>query len=750
MKEKYFYLILLFFSSLSYSQKNDFKVVGYLPGYRTSVVDTSVGKYLDDLIYFNLRVDSSANLTREVISEEGLELVAQIKQKYGVRTQICIAGWWTTEGKAFAHVIPNDSLRAIFVQNVLNFCLDNDFDGVDYDWEHPQNDKEIEAYIDLFRETKEVFEPHDMIVSAATSKNLIFPKEAYEILDKIHLMTYTNFRDDTESVLKYLDANIPKEKLYIGTPFFGRDTEVKAYTYKDLIETYDMAPEFDNYNGISYEGIFTQERKIFFSNKHDLAGMMIWEVGQDSPDHKSLLKSIHNAVKYVNKIQPPGMVMVTPSDEQSIKIEYLPISDVSGIRIRFGSDYENFSDSITVSENPAVISNLHNDSLYYFQLVGIGKNSELGIPSKILAATPNVVGEHVLIVNNYHAWRKPLNLVSSHSELLHKRGFGISSVYGDSIAENYENEITYNFIDWIEGDNGYQNTSLTESHKTFIANYLEKGGNLFISGSNVGFDLYIKNNITENKIFSLTYLRSITKEDVPDDIFSQRYSLQAVSGSIFDGIGEINFDDGSHGTYNVFNPDVLYNKTYSSSGLDFADYTGARNSACNYYSGIFGNGEIAGKMVFLSIPVETIYPEEKRNLVFEKILDWFDQTTAVDTEQRTPADFRLLTNYPNPFNPSTTISYTIPQNNVIPSEAKNLQDFSSQTPQNDSKQVELKIYDVLGRKIRTLVNKVQKSGTYKVLWNGTDDFGKEISSGFYFCRLFSAEHKLINKMILMR
>ena len=137
-------------STILFAQSADYKVVAYLPGYRTATVDTSIGKYIDDLIYFNLRVDSSANLTEEVISEEGLALVAAIKEKYNVRTQICIAGWWTTTGIHFAPVVTNDSLRANLIQNILDFCLEYGFDGIDYDWEHPQNDEELEIRVLLY------------------------------------------------------------------------------------------------------------------------------------------------------------------------------------------------------------------------------------------------------------------------------------------------------------------------------------------------------------------------------------------------------------------------------------------------------------------------------------------------------------------------------------------------------------------------------------------------------------------------
>ena len=86
--------------------------------------------------------------------------------------------------------------------------------------------------------------------------------------------------------------------------------------------------------------------------------------------------------------------------------------------------------------------------------------------------------------------------------------------------------------------------------------------------------------------------------------------------------------------------------------------------------------------------------------------------------------------YPNPFNPSTTISYELP--NVISTEGRNL--F-----------VTLKIYDVLGNEVATLVNEQQQPGFYKVDFNAVD-----LSSGIYLYTLNANSKILTNKMLLVK
>jgi len=104
-------------------------------------------------------------------------------------------------------------------------------------------------------------------------------------------------------------------------------------------------------------------------------------------------------------------------------------------------------------------------------------------------------------------------------------------------------------------------------------------------------------------------------------------------------------------------------------------------------------------------------------------------TVDVDDESTLPKEFALAQNYPNPFNPSTTIKYE------IPSVAS---DFSLSN-------VTLKVYDILGREVATLVNKQQKAGYYEVNWNASNN-----SSGVYFYKLNAGSFVETKKMILLR
>ena len=96
---------------------------------------------------------------------------------------------------------------------------------------------------------------------------------------------------------------------------------------------------------------------------------------------------------------------------------------------------------------------------------------------------------------------------------------------------------------------------------------------------------------------------------------------------------------------------------------------------------------------------------------------------AADNTEEAPNNFRLKQNYPNPFNPATEISYKLPVN----------------------EHVVLKVYDMLGRPIKTLVNKEQEAGSYTVRFNAGG-----LTSGMYLYRLKAGNYEQIRKMILIK
>jgi hypothetical protein len=115
---------------------------------------------------------------------------------------------------------------------------------------------------------------------------------------------------------------------------------------------------------------------------------------------------------------------------------------------------------------------------------------------------------------------------------------------------------------------------------------------------------------------------------------------------------------------------------------------------------------------------------------------YFDNGAWSDVEDETAEEttiqgFSLSHNYPNPFNPVTSIEYSI---------------SNRQTPMHTT----LRIYNIQGQLVRTLVDEPQKAGTHRVSWDGRDNAGRQVASGVYLYRLEAGDFSKSEKMVLIR
>jgi hypothetical protein len=104
-----------------------------------------------------------------------------------------------------------------------------------------------------------------------------------------------------------------------------------------------------------------------------------------------------------------------------------------------------------------------------------------------------------------------------------------------------------------------------------------------------------------------------------------------------------------------------------------------------------------------------------------------DAVLSID-EELLPEVYALHQNYPNPFNPITTLRYDLPENSLV----------------------NIIIYDIMGREVKTLVNTTQDAGFKSVIWNATNDYGKPVSAGVYLYKIQAGKFVQTKKMVLMK
>ena len=115
--------------------------------------------------------------------------------------------------------------------------------------------------------------------------------------------------------------------------------------------------------------------------------------------------------------------------------------------------------------------------------------------------------------------------------------------------------------------------------------------------------------------------------------------------------------------------------------------------------------------------------------IAKNVFDWMQNVTNSDvTDAKTPSAYALAQNFPNPFNPSTTIRFDMREKGFMT----------------------LKIYNVAGQLVRTLVEGVKDAGSYNVAWDGMNDRGGSVASGIYFYKMETKDFSQTKKMVMLR
>jgi GH18 family chitinase len=178
--------------------------------------------------------------------------------------------------------------------------LENNLDGVDFDWEFPDDDSQLKNYIALLTETKAAFEPLGMTVSVALSPDNKDLLGEFAVADRIHIMSYdrgpqhSTYEQAVTDLQTFLDAGLPRKKLILGVPFYGRKETppYSAMPYAEILQLYHPNSSIDEAGDIFFNGIETIQRKVCLSIREGIAGVMIWELSQDTVDETSLLLAI--------------------------------------------------------------------------------------------------------------------------------------------------------------------------------------------------------------------------------------------------------------------------------------------------------------------------------------------------------------------------------------------------------------------------------------------------------------------------
>jgi hypothetical protein len=313
---------------------------------------------------------------------------------------------------------------------------------------------------------------------------------------------------------------------------------------------------------------------------------------------------------------------------------------------------------------------------------------------------------------------------------LDKTSYGYGVVSSNAVPAAAAGLNTFGAIIWMCAN---ATPTLNPDEITALGTYLDGSGRLYLSGTDIAYELadptspYYTTNSLE---FVTDYLHSDYVKRSPP----QLAAIGIDGDPISDGLGVIGLIGGTGaGTITI---DRKPNEIAPAANDPNAAACIALINAPNNYCGVrtFHPGTAGlGRVVFTTFGFETVSDSTKRDILAGRILTWLMDPTAIgDQEPLTIANrFELKANYPNPFNPSTTISYVLPNSE-------------------GNHHTSLVIYNQLGQKVRNLVNETQGIGEHKVIWDGRDDAGNSVASGVYFYQLRYGNHQATQKMLLVR
>jgi hypothetical protein len=245
-------------------------------------------------------------------------------------------------------------------------------------------------------------------------------------------------------------------------------------------------------------------------------------------------------------------------------------------------------------------------------------------------------------------------------------------------------------IVWSSATNA-PGSSVSYSEQNMLASFLDRGGALLLMGESVAYDL-------RSSLFMPNYLHAQ---------FSWIYTAaQDVAGVTGDPISDgLQFGiRGGDGSANYTRPTAL--APHDDQATTIWEYSGS-----DYHAGIKVQGANY-RAVLMGFGVEAIDNQDDRDSVMTRTLRWLAEGLSTEPQPTvTPREYSLNAAYPNPFNPVTTIPYTLAERS----------------------EVSLRMFDILGREVATLAAGVQDAGEYRVQWQAAN-----LPSGLYFCRLEAA------------
>ncbi len=425
-----------------------------------------------------------------------------------------------------------------------------------------------------------------------------------------------------------LDEN--RDKFILGVPYYGYDwpctdtlpgasatatASSKIYsTTASNAETYGKKWDDDSYTPYYtylYSGTPHQcwfDDSLSLSRKYEklkyenFKGTGMWALGYDGT-RTELWGALREAF-YVN---PPSRVE-----------SFIVYGDTNGVHIEWRSSLNATSYNIySIGADTTLIGNT-TDTFYIWNTTldtvrYIAVSALNGVDESELSQVLGCYGtsSDILIVYGYDRVTTGENtgdFIIYHGNSFYDLGIPFSSATNDAVLDSMVILSDYKTLDWVLCEEGTLDETFSDNEQILVSNYLDNGGQLFVSGSEIGYELYYKGTSTDSA-FYVNYLHA---RYILDD--ANVYSSYGVND--LNGI-TVNYDDGTNGIYDVTYPDGI--DTINGSKVEMV-YSGTSYNSAVYY------GDDIYSVFYMGFGFESIYNSVERDSLLSRILSLLDSS----------------------------------------------------------------------------------------------------------------------------
>ncbi len=301
----------------------------------------------------------------------------------------------------------------------------------------------------------------------------------------------------------------------------------------------------------------------------------------------------------------------------------------------------------------ATVSNLAPETEWFFRIVSTNAGGQ-SLPSEVVGCRVSFsVAQRVLVVNGFDRFDRLLSprqtagpgvgganggsatfdrcqprrmnafdYVVQHGKALGRNGVPFDSCQNEAVVNNQIRLTNYAAVIWACGLESTADETFSATDQLRVADYLDRGGRLFVSGAEIAWDLDRTTGPTANdRAFLRDYLGASLGDETNDA--AGTYNIAAVQGSIFSGNGSARFDDGTFGGYNVRYPDRL---TPVTNALTAITYAGNRGAAGLQQA----DASTGNRVVYFGFPFESITSSTARDTYMLDVLNFFEALPKPD------------------------------------------------------------------------------------------------------------------------